>query len=39
MKILLNMALPEAIARAIDFSDMGIGFTTYVSDDIKDYSF
>ena len=37
MKILLKMALPEAIALAIDFSDMEIGFTTYVSDDIKDY--
>jgi hypothetical protein len=37
MKILLKMALPEAIARAIDFSEMHIDFTTYVSDEIKDY--
>ena len=37
MKILLKMALPKAIFRAIDFSEMNIDFTTYVSDDIKDY--
>ena len=37
MKILLKMALPEALSRAIDFSEMNIDFTTYVSDDIKDY--
>lgn len=37
MKILLKMALPKAIARAIDFSEMNIDFTTYVSDEIKDY--
>jgi predicted transposase/invertase (TIGR01784 family) len=37
MKILLKMALPKAIVRAIDFSEMNIDFTTYVSDDIKDY--
>lgn len=37
MKILLKMALPKAIARAIDFSELNIDFTTYVSDDIKDY--
>jgi hypothetical protein len=28
MKILLKMALPKAIARAIDFSEMNIDFTT-----------
>ena len=37
MKILLKIALPKAIARAIDFSEMNIDFTTYVSDDIRDY--
>jgi predicted transposase YdaD len=37
MKILLKMALPKAIVRAIDLSEMNIDFTTYVSDDIKDY--
>jgi predicted transposase/invertase (TIGR01784 family) len=37
MKILLKMALPEAIVQAIDFSEINIDFTTYVSDDMKDY--
>jgi predicted transposase/invertase (TIGR01784 family) len=37
MKILLKMALPKAIVQAIDFSEMNIDFTTYVTDDIKDY--
>jgi predicted transposase/invertase (TIGR01784 family) len=37
MKILLKMALPEVITMAIDFSEMNIDFTTYVSDEIKDY--
>jgi hypothetical protein len=33
MKILLKMALPKAIVRAIDLSEMNIDFTTYVSDE------
>ncbi|MGD2087673.1 MAG: Rpn family recombination-promoting nuclease/putative transposase [Candidatus Aminicenantes bacterium] len=37
MKILLKMALPKALFQAIDFSEMNIDFTTYVSDDLKDY--
>ena len=37
MIILLRMALPEVIVSAIDFSEMNIDFTTYVSDDMKDY--
>ncbi len=35
VKILLNMALPEAVKNAIDFSTTEIEFTTYVSDDVK----
>ncbi|MCP5102130.1 MAG: Rpn family recombination-promoting nuclease/putative transposase [bacterium] len=37
VKILLKMALPEAVKNAIDFSTTEIDFTTYVSDDVKDY--
>ncbi len=37
VKVLLNMALPEPVRNVIDFSKIEIGFTTYVSDDIKDY--
>jgi predicted transposase/invertase (TIGR01784 family) len=37
VKVLLKMALPEPVRNAIDFSKIEIGFTTYVSDDIKDY--
>ncbi len=37
MKILLKMALPRVIVQAIDFTEMHIDFTTYISDDIKDY--
>jgi predicted transposase/invertase (TIGR01784 family) len=37
VKVLLKMALPEAITRVIDFSKIKIDFTTYISDEIKDY--
>ncbi len=37
VKVLLKMALPEPVKNAIDFSKIEIEFTTYVSDDIKDY--
>lgn len=37
VKVLLKMALPEAITRAIDFSKIKIAFTTYISDELKDY--
>ncbi len=37
VKILLKMALPEAVKNAVDLSTTEIDFTTYVSDDIKDY--
>jgi predicted transposase/invertase (TIGR01784 family) len=35
VKILLKMALPEAVKNAIDLSTTEIAFTTYVSDNIK----
>ena len=35
LKISLKMALPGAIAQAIDFPGMNIDFATYVQDDIK----
>jgi len=38
VKVFLKMALPESIASNIDFSEIKIDFTTYISDEIKDYS-
>jgi predicted transposase YdaD len=38
VKIFLNLALPKQISNALDFSQIKIGFTSYISEDIKDYS-
>ncbi|MFC2141281.1 Rpn family recombination-promoting nuclease/putative transposase [Acidobacteriota bacterium] len=37
VKVFLKMALPESITSMIDFSEIDIDFTTYISDEIKDY--
>ena len=37
LKVLLNMALPEPVKSAIDFSKIKVEFTTYVSGVMKDY--